>query len=234
MPAKSKIAIAFFLTVIAAGTTGWFWGKANQAQINSVQFPVREGGYKLANPLLVCARDETSTVDQNVQTAIQNTVQTETKNGHVLTASVYYRRFLDNSWALLNGDETYYPASLNKVPLMIAYFSWAEETDFNLNNRGIYFSPGHDENTQQEIQPKNPIQPGRSYSASELIDSMIRDSDNNATLLLLNDIDQGTLGKTFSDLNVPFLAPGQAPKNYMTVSQYAFFFRILYSGWVYL
>ncbi len=209
---------------------GWFFGRQTaQPQVtNSFQDPVRENGYNLVNPLLVCTRDSTSAIDNGIQTILQNTAHTELAKGDIIAASVYYRRFLDNSWAIFNPDETYYPASLNKVPLMIAYYNWAEETGAPLT-KSIYFPPGYDENQQQEIQPEHPIQPGQSYTANDLVNAMIEDSDNNATLLLLNAIDRSALGKVFGDLNVPFLAPGQSPRNYMTVSDFAFFFRVLYN-----
>jgi len=224
------ILIWFALVATVAGATGWFLGRMFQSR-NYVGFssPIRKGGTGLVNPLLVCARDDVSSINNGVQAVIQKAVNAEIEKGDITASSVYYRRFLDNSWALLNGDETYYPASLNKVPLMIAYYNWVEETDAPLT-KNIYFPSGYDDNLQQEVQPQHPILPGRSYTAAELIDAMIKDSDNNATLLLFSSIDQNALGKVFGDLHVPFLAPGQSPVNYMNVSSYAFFFRVLYNG----
>lgn len=228
---RSRIIIGAIFIAVVAGVAGWFFrGQATQSKINaSFSDPIREGGYPFVNPLLVCDRDEVSDINQGAQSVIQNAVNAEVAKGNITTASVYYRRFSDNSWALFNGDETYYPASLNKVPLMIAYYNWVEETDFPLE-KSIYFPPGLDENAQQEIPPENPLEPGNSYTANDLINAMIKDSDNNATLLLLNAIDTSTLQRVFNDLQVPFLAAGQAPTNYMNVSQSAFFFRVLYNG----
>ena len=226
-----KIYLTFILVAGLGCVVGWFGGRMFQSAANaSCSKPLREIGYSLINPLLTCTQDQVSDIDKTVQDSIQNTINQEVAKGDITTASVYYRLFGGGSWALVNGSEEYYPASLNKIPLMIAYFNSIEGADF-LSTKSIYFPTGlTDQNTQQEIAPEHPITPGQSYTEEELVNAMIRDSDNNATLLLLDALDQNTLAKVFSDLNVPFLAPGESPKNYMNVSDFAFFFRVLYNG----
>ncbi|MGB7957754.1 MAG: serine hydrolase [Minisyncoccia bacterium] len=230
-----RASAAYVVVAVLAGIAGWFFGvRVAEPKVtvssSGPSSPAREGGYDFVNPLLICSRDNATAVDAGMQTLIQNTVNTEIKNGNVIIASVYYRRFLDGDWAVVNGGETYYPASLNKVPLMIAYYNLAEETGTPLT-KNIYFPAGlPDQNAQQEIRPDHPIAPGESYTADELVNASIKDSDNNATLLLLNAISTSTLQTVFSDLQVPFLAQGETPINYMTVTDYAFFFRVLYNA----
>jgi beta-lactamase class A len=229
-----KASAAYIIVAVLAGAAGWFFsGRVIQpkATVSSSgpSNPTREKGYALVNPLLVCSKDNTTSMDAGIQSIIQDTVNTEIAEGNVVTASVYYRSFLGGDWAIINGDTTYYPASLNKVPLMIAYYNRVEEGDSPFT-AGIYLPTGSDQNAQQEILPQHPLQQGRYYTAAELINAMIKDSDNNATLALLNAIDTSTLATVFSDLQVPFLAPGTAPTNYMTVSDFAYFFRVLYNG----
>jgi beta-lactamase class A len=228
---------AYIAVAVFAGLAGWFFGAGAvqpkggaSSSGSSVSSPARESGYDLVNPLLVCTKDNATPTDVKIQTVIQKTVNAEEKEGNIVTASVYYRQFLEGDWALVNGNETYYPASMNKVPLMIAYYNLLEETGSPFV-KSIYFPPGlPDENAQQEIAPEHPLLPGQSYSADELVDAMIEDSDNNATLLLLDAVNASTLQQVFNDLQVPFLAPGATPANYMTVSDFAFFFRVLYNG----
>ena len=230
-----RVSLGYIVVACLAGMAGWFLSGTRTisptagAPVN-VADATREGGYNLVNPLLVCTADNSTPSDESAQTVIQNAVNAEVQNGDITTASVYYRHFMNNSWAILNGNETYYPASLNKIPLAIAYYNWVEETDFPFT-KSVYFPTGlPDENAQQEIQPEHPLQPGQSYTVTQLIDAMIKDSDNNATLLLLDTVDTSTLAEVFGDLNVPFLAPGESPTNYMHVSDFAFFFRVLYNG----
>jgi beta-lactamase class A len=40
--------------------------------------------------------------------------------------SIYYRDFKNGPWILINGEETFTPASLLKVPIMIALYKLAE------------------------------------------------------------------------------------------------------------
>jgi beta-lactamase class A len=234
----AKVFSAYLVVAVLAGLAGWFL-RMRMAQPSAVAVsssgssvsssPNRESGYELVNPLLVCSKDNSTPIDTNIQAIIQNTINAEIGKGNIVTASVYYRQFLEGDWALVNGDETYYPASLNKVPLMVAYYERVEEGDvpFAAN---IYLPAGSDQNAQQEIPPQHPLKQGQYYTATELIDAMIKDSDNNATLALLNAIDTSTLATVFKDLQVPFLAPGETPTNYMNVSDFAYFFRVLYNG----
>jgi beta-lactamase class A len=227
-----RTAVGYLIVAALAGVAGWLLCGQIQSKSGSAatpSSPVRESGYNLVNPLLICSSDNATPVDQGAQTVIQNAINTEVGNGTITAASVYYRQFLQGGWALVNGTTTYYPASMNKVPLMIAYYNWMEEGNFS-PAKTMYMPVGLDENAQQEVQPNHPLAPGQSYTADEIIDAMIQDSDNNATLVLLSAIDTSTLATVFTDLQVPFLAPGQTPANYMTVGDFAFFFRVLYNG----
>jgi len=160
----------YLIVALLAGVAGWFLGGQIQSKSGSVttpSSPVRESGYNLVNPLLICSSDNATPVDQGAQTVIQNAINTEVGNGTITTASVYYRQFLQGGWALVNGTTTYYPASMNKVPLMIAYYNWVEEGNFS-PAKTMYMPVGLDENAQQEVQPNHPLAPGQSYTADEI------------------------------------------------------------------
>jgi hypothetical protein len=58
---------------------------------------------------------------------------------------------------------------------------------------------------------------------------MIRGSDNTATILLQNAMSSSTLKDTYSDLNIP-TPPTDPGAEYISVKNYAYFFRILYNG----
>src|SRR5207247_1002137 len=84
-------------------------------------------------------------------------------------------------------------ASLLKVLVMIAYYKLTE-TDTDILNKSIVYAggPTADKNLAMYFKPKETITPGKSYTVDQLIKYMIIDSDNNATSLLvsnLNDIE---------------------------------------------
>lgn len=226
---KRKIilwSLALLAAFAAGGFSGWLL-----ANLKSVPLPpVRQGGYGFVNPLLVCSRDTPSQYDEAMNHVLQTAVAREVSAGDINTASVYYRNFTSNSWTSLNDGEKYYPASLGKVPLMIAYFALEEADNNPVLEKQLFYAGSQDANAQQEIKPVNPILPGHAYSVGALINTMIKDSDNNATELLFANIDTDYIKSVFADLNVPYLAPNMPPENFMTVSDFAFFFRVLYNG----
>jgi hypothetical protein len=77
------------------------------------------------------------------------------------------------------------------------------------------------------FKPKASAIPGNVYSVSELITLMIRDSDNNATLLLNQLLGSEKTQFTYSDLGIK---PPTNQNYSVTVRTYASFFRILYNA----
>ncbi len=225
-----RLALAAALTAALGGWLGWQLAVRHTAQ-NIAKQVDRETGYQFVSPLLTCSQDSGGTFDFRMNQVLQAAVNQEESKGDINTAAVYYRNFGNGGWTTLNGNEKFYPASLGKVPLMIAYYSWEEESEEPVLSKDLLYPAGlPDGNAQQEIKPQNPIQPGRTYSVSDLIEAMIKDSDNNATTVLFANIPQTYIQAAFTDLNVPYLAPGLPPRDFMTVSDFAFFFRVLYNG----
>ncbi len=205
---------------------GYFWGARSVLSSG----PVRQGGYEFTDPLLVCSVDTKTTEDTKLEKTLAVQIQKEIGAGDITAASIYYRNFQKGNWGTVNSGETFFPASLGKVPLMMAYYSAAETKGEAVLNQKVFYTGAREANAQQEISPKNPIVAGHSYSVGDLIGAMITDSDNNATELLFGNIDQNFLLDAFSDLHVPYLAPNQSPRDFMKVQDYAFFFRVLYNG----
>ena len=145
--------------------------------------------------------------------------------GIVESISVYYRNVESSRWIGINEDVAYYPASLLKVPLTIAYFK-AEESDPLLFSRHIVYepiSPGLDFETPSKLTP------GRSYSVEELIEHMIINSDNGAAFTLFSRIDPDLLASVYRRLGIT--DPGDDSSTYQIPTKtYAFFFRTLYNG----
>src|SRR5581483_2586054 len=97
--------------------------------------------------------------------------------------SVYYENLTTGEWASLNECEKYFPASLGKIPLLIAYLKLAESSPGFLD-KNILNSSEYTDNAGQEIKPKKSIVLGRTYSVKKLIKNMIVYSDNDAADLL--------------------------------------------------
>jgi beta-lactamase class A len=116
-----------------------------------------------------------------------------------------------------------------KLPILIAYLKQGEANPQLLNTPLLY--------EQQLDAPKFPhsnevdsIEPGRTYTILELLEAMISNSDNEATLLLMSQLSQSSIDKVYKDFSVPFQPIVNSYEPFITASQYASFFRILYNA----
>jgi len=94
------------------------------------------GDYKFTSPLLDCSYQggPFALVADNMKNKIENIIKDEISNNKIKSASVYFRDLNNGPVMNINSDEKFTPASLLKVPLMIAYFKEAE-TDKSIGKK---------------------------------------------------------------------------------------------------
>jgi beta-lactamase class A len=188
---------------------------------------VHDADYPLIAPLLGVHAPEATELGEYtaLKSAIQNDITDATNAGGVNEVSVYFRDLNTSEWLGINQDADYYPASLLKVPVMIAYYKEAESDPSILDQEVTY----------QNITAGDPfdapsdLTPGKTYTVDQLIDAMIISSDNGATLTLLNLINQDDLNDVYANLGIA--NPGTNSASYqISTRTYALFFRILYNA----
>lgn len=184
--------------------------------------------YTYINPLLDCADSEIDSLRYgNLTDEIENEIEKNVKEGNIGEASIYFRDLNNGPWFGYNEKEEFSPASLMKVPLLIAYLKMSEY-DHDLLNKSIN-SGELDNLISQNIIPAKSIQSNKAYTIRELLDYMIRYSDNLATTVLIQNINPVILDDIYSDLSLKIPSWGNT-ENYMTVQDYSSFFRILYNA----
>lgn len=156
------------------------------------------------------------------QTIINSHLESNTDS----RVALYFRDLDAGRWVGINQDDTYHPASLLKVPVMIAYYKQAEKNPSILSDT-VSYNP--------QLLPNIPfgtsstLEAGYRYSIKDLIGRMIVDSDNGAAFTLLYHINQNLLDVTYRALGIP--DPGDDSANYqISTRAYGLFFRILYSA----
>jgi len=237
------------LLILALGfLAGWAfrgkkYGDNNSCNANSNTTAIAEespslrlGGYNLINPLLLCdtSSDTNSPKLQVLGSKLNSLVEKEVRANYVASASIYFRDLKNGNQLVVNPNEKFHPASLGKIPIMIAYFKMAE-SDSTILQKKVTADFSTDMNAQQEIQSSDYVKNGQTYTIEELIEKLIQDSDNNALVMLSNNIDAKTLKGVYQDLRVPFLsgsANQQDPAkfDFMTPVDFSYFFRVLYNG----
>lgn len=203
--------------------------KESEANQNSKQ--IRQvGEYQYTNPLLECevAVDTITARKENFDAALEDFV-TETKKKHQLLDVAVYFRDLNNgpTFGVAESDE-FFPASLLKVPVMMAYYRWLESEPELFDVQLEYVGPV-DFGLSIAIQPNKELIPGQKYTIRDLIERMIVYSDNQSTYLLVQQLPQEKISNLFRIIGVgeDVIKDGSAK---LTVKEYAGFFRILFNS----
>ncbi len=193
--------------------------------------PLRLDGRKLTNPLLACdlVTDNNSTQLKPLQEKITTIINQEKQNGNVNSVAIYFRDYSKNLDLTINPEEKFYPASLNKIPVMIAAFKEAESNPGFLSKK-VSLRDNTDYNIQQEIKPRDFVKPGATYTILDAVEKMITFSDNNAFYLLAQQVNPDIFTQTFKDLKISLREDVNSPSDYMTAESFSYFLRVLYNA----
>jgi beta-lactamase class A len=225
--------ISYSLVFAAGLAAGWLAndnfgdlsGKENKSKV------VALGHQRLLNPLLDCEVAETRLRTRQLKpfkSKIQKIITDSINKGMASQISVYFRDLDDGKVFEINADRGYSPASLGKVPIMMAYLKRAE-SDPGLLKKRILYDGKQDLAKRQNFKPRETLVAGKSYTVDELIYRMIAYSDNNAWKLLINGIDEQYLNTLVAELGADF-AYDDSGKVVVTVKSYSIFLRVLYNA----
>lgn len=190
-------------------------------------------GYSFTDPLIGLTSGG-STVNSaqyaRLQTQVQDYVNAQEQAGSLFSAAVKFSDIEASQGFTIDPSEQFDPASLTKVPLAMAYYTLAEN-DPSVLNQTITYTGTNDLDADEQIESPTQLVPGRTYTVEQMIEHMIKDSDNNAEQLLadrLSKIGQlSVLSDIFTDLGIP-INPDNPDD--MTVQQYSLFLRVLFNS----
>ena len=140
--------------------------------------------------------------------------------------SIYFRDLNNGNWFGIKEKEKFSPKNLLKLPLMIAYFRWAEANPSVLRKRIDYQGDHSPPATDPAI--KTGLEAGSQYSVHDLIFRMIADDDDRAYDLLFAAIPPARLDKVFKDLNVDYDPHNRDDE--MSLRSLASFYRVLFNA----
>lgn len=190
----------------------------------------RQGTVGLINPLLGLNYPDKNIFDElePLQERLSSLVQREIQDGNATRMSIYLKDETTSHWTGVNETGTYAPASLTKIPMMMIYFKLAETTP-SILNKTILFT-GTDLNKLETFKSAKNMIVGQYYSVNNLIERMIVYSDNNALIMLYNDLDKKTMYQIFTDLGITVPENVSQPGDYITPGNFSRFFRTLYNS----
>ncbi len=187
---------------------------------------IREKHSPFVRPLLLA---DVISQDQSMSTLksqLENYIREKVNSGVFQIASVYIRKLDDGSYITINENELFNPASLMKMAYLISYLK-EEELKPGLLQKKVFFAKHFVEGNAQNI-VSFALKENNQYSLMELLQAMIIYSDNDATALLMQNLNMAIFNSLFSDLKLP--APPIAGEYFIGTTDYAKFFRVLYNS----
>ena len=188
---------------------------------------VHSGDYEFINPLLECRGGDALTELKPFKSKVQDFVNGIIAKNNATDISIYFRDMNNGPWFGINEDEPFTPASLLKVPVMIAYLK-KSETDPSVLNQTIEYDTEFIGNIQY-YKPEQEVKLGEKHTVEDLIYRSIVYSDNVAVTLLTQNADKFgvSIQGVYNDFGIDY----QLDKSVsMNVKSYSSFFRVLFNS----
>lgn len=219
----------FILGLVSAFTFSWITA-SKLSEISSYD-PIRKTtSNKLIAPLLLIGDSKSSHQNDGYSRATSNYIDEKIKDGTAQNIAYYFKDLTSGEWSGNNENERFAPASLMKVPVMIAVLKQAE-IEPKLLEKKLFYDGKKDLNTVEYYKPEKSLEPRKEYSIEELLNYMIVYSDNNATSLLLTVISADNLKEIFDDLGLPIPEGVESGSvDYLSTRLYSRLFRVLYNS----
>jgi beta-lactamase class A len=187
-------------------------------------------GYKYISPLLECENHQELGITQynKLRTQIINYIDAKKNKDASYDISIYFRDLNNGPWIGINSTNKFSPASLLKVPLLMAVLKKAEiDPTFLQQQIAVTVAP---KQVEQTVLPEYPLDSSKKYSINDLLFHMIAYSDNNATATLFSLMPAESITNTYRDLGLKIPSLINNKDEETTVREYASFFRILYNS----
>ncbi|TLN12918.1 serine hydrolase [bacterium] len=228
---KKFIAISAGL-LVSALACGFFLGAEingpdNAGENHSREIRLHTGG--LTTPLLDCevhqsdeVREKTAFFDLELEALIR---EIEIRPG-VEKVGVFFRDLENGPIVGANMDEPFIPASLAKLPLLVACLKHSE-TDPKFLEKKVLF-PGLPEKWLKSYHypPGKTLQEGKEYTVAQMLEYAIEYSDNAAAFMLWETLPEADMDKVLSDVGLNW----HQENSRASPAIFARFFRLLYNG----
>ena len=187
---------------------------------------IRLEDYEFVHPLLLTDVPEESESLNEIKSKVLSYINQAQSSAQADEVSVYFRRLNNGAYFCINPNTTYNPASMIKIVYLITYIKMIEKNPAVINQK-IYFERHYSQGNNQNIKDFE-LKERTNYSVKELLLAMIMHSDNDATMLLSQNMNNQIYNKIFTDLDIPI--PNPAAEYFINATDFSKFFRVLYSA----
>ncbi|MBP6948743.1 MAG: serine hydrolase [Candidatus Pacebacteria bacterium] len=186
--------------------------------------------YTFINPLVgnISAPATDVGIYTDIKEDIDSYLEKQKKKGELFNYSFYFRDLNSGLWFGSNELESFFPASLFKLPIALAAYKQTEDKPGFINTMVVYTEDIAKRNEVVQINAVSTLTIGKAYSIEYLIERMLIDSDNGAKDLILSVLDM----KYFDDLfqTVSFVDYNTDNKYSLSSCKYSLFLRVLYGS----
>lgn len=212
--AIAGVALGYFLS--------GFWS------VNST--PSCVSNFKFINPSLDCdlSNKKRSSLDK-LQNRLEILISGYKNSGKAGRVSVFTRDLSTSRFMSIGDSEIYYMASLLKLPVAIGGFKLAEVEPAILDQE-IKYTATSSPDSGLFIKPAEELEPGKEYTARELMKRALKYSDNNAAQSLYNYYPRYFMDRILQALGLQMKPSGENYETPVTARIYANIFRVLYNA----
>ncbi len=222
------LGIALFL---AGGATGFILEKGmKDRRAGHPHHAVRQSGYRYINPLLECELAQEYIRNNrlgSIKKKVHKLIKEKVAAGEAQDIAIYFRDLQDGPWFGINEKVMFSPASLMKLPVLIAYLKLAE-VDPGVLQRKLVWDDAEKWSSIQNIKPAVLIERGKSYTVDDLLYRMMAYSDNDAWHLLFKNLNFRDMDKILDEVGVDYDPVKE--EDLMTVKAYSSLLRVLYNA----
>lgn len=183
---------------------------------------------ELIGPLLLADVSCSSPELDSLKKKVSDVINDKKKSGTIDQASVYVKSLRTGLWFEINGTQQYEPGSMMKIAILMTYLKQSEK-DPQVLERELKLTSSFGQSTGlNQIRTSAPLELNKSYSVERLMKEMIVNSDNDATQLLIDNIDKTLFSRVMGDISGR--TPDITDPNYsLSVMEYNRYLRVLYN-----
>ena len=222
------ISIVFVLGIILGTFLDKYYFNKQNISSDFYNIRINDPKYKMISPVLIS--DLSVQGDTQEFKDIENILKLQTYNSIDIpgmeTVSIYYKDLKSGLWAGVGENIGYDPASLMKVPIMIAWLKREQNNPGTLNQELVWTGSLNDNKGLDFYS----LHAGQSYTIDNLINLMITKSDNDAKDLLLNNLKTSEINTVFTDVGIEKWGNSPGSTDKISASMYSRFLRILYNA----
>lgn len=226
----AQYAVGILVVFIFGAWTGHEWGESSALGVTESRVHSYLLNGQLTNPLLECTEgvEEISVGDRaKIEESVRAYVESAKKQGMVTDAAVYFRDLNNGPWFGIDERKSYTPGSLLKLPIAMSYY-WRAQRERDLLNQQIDYE-GSDVQLAIENSFSSDVPlPAGVYSIQDLIERMLRESNNEAAQILAEYAGIEEVQRIYKDFGIE--PPNSGSDYEINAKTFGAFFRVLYNA----